>query len=147
MWPTRRVEAEHLNGGDFLNMNSSEVRAFVETMNYDDTVHDSPISITSENYTINVDHGNSSAKYDLAIPLYIYILGSIFNSVIFCAGIAGNILVIIVILKVKHLRTPMNMFLLNLSVADILVLLICQPAGLLEFFGKDRWFLGKIMCK
>jgi hypothetical protein len=55
--------------------------------------------------------------------------------------------VIVVVLKVRNMRTPTNVFLLNLSAADVLVLLVCQPAGLLEIFGKERWFLGNIMCK
>ncbi|XP_060595691.1 orexin/Hypocretin receptor type 1-like [Ruditapes philippinarum] len=43
------------------------------------------------------------------------------------------------------MRTPTNVYLLNLSAADVLVLLVCQPAALLEFFGKDRRFLGDEM--
>jgi hypothetical protein len=81
------------------------------------------------------------------IPTYLYILVSLVNSIIFIIGTFGNILVIIVVLKVQEMRTPTNVFLLNLSVADVFVLLVCQPAGLLEFFGKDRWFLGEFMCK
>ncbi|XP_060551585.1 QRFP-like peptide receptor, partial [Ruditapes philippinarum] len=84
---------------------------------------------------------------EMNIPLYIYIIVSIVNTVIFIVGTFGNILVIIVVLRVREMRTPTNVFLLNLSVADVLVLLVCQPAGLTEFFGKDRWFLGGIMCK
>lgn len=84
---------------------------------------------------------------EMYIPLYIYITVSIVNAAIFLAGTFGNILVIVVVLKVREMRTPTNVFLLNLSAADILVLLVCQPAGLLEFFGKDRWFLGEAMCK
>ena len=84
---------------------------------------------------------------DPYIPLYIYVLVSIFNSIIFILGILGNFLVVLVIVKVRNMRTPTNFFLLNLSIADILVLLICQPAALMEFYGKDRWFIGEAMCK
>lgn len=84
---------------------------------------------------------------EMEIPLYIYIIASCINAVIFITGTFGNFLVIVVVIAVRNMRTPTNMFLLNLSAADILVLLVCQPAGLLEFFGKDRWFLGKLMCK
>ena len=87
---------------------------------------------------------NGEAPY---IPLYIYISVSLVNAIIFLVGTVGNILVIIVILKVRDMRTPTNVFLLNLSLADVLVLFVCQPAALLEFFGKDRWFLGEFMCK
>lgn len=90
------------------------------------------------------DYGTGEDPY---IPLYIYILVSIFNSIIFILGILGNFLVVLVIVKVRNMRTPTNFFLLNLSIADILVLLICQPAALMEFYGKDRWFIGEAMCK
>ncbi|XP_060570534.1 cholecystokinin receptor type A-like [Ruditapes philippinarum] len=83
----------------------------------------------------------------MEIPTYIYVIAPLLNAIIFLLGIFGNICVIIVIIRVRNMRTPTNVFLLNLSVADVLVLLVSQPAGLLEFFGKDRWFLGEVMCK
>ena len=81
------------------------------------------------------------------IPLYTFILVLVFNSLIFIMGIAGNFLVVLVIARVRTMRTPTNFFLLNLSIADILVLLICQPAALMEFYSKDRWLIGEAMCK
>ncbi|WAR22046.1 OX2R-like protein [Mya arenaria] len=81
------------------------------------------------------------------IPMYLNVLVAVLNAIIFIIGVTGNILVITVILKLREMRTPTNVFLLNLSVADVLFLVVCQPAALLEFFGKDRWFLGEAMCK
>ncbi|PVD31038.1 hypothetical protein C0Q70_10315 [Pomacea canaliculata] len=46
---------------------------------------------------------------------------------------------------IKDMRTPMNWYLVNLSVADLLVLLVCQPAALIEFFARDRWYLGEML--
>jgi len=90
---------------------------------------------------------NSTGRGDLTIPLYMYITVSVTNAVIFLVGTFGNCLVIFVVAKTRDMRTPTNVFLLNLSVADLLVLLVCQPAALLEFYSKDRWFLGTFMCK
>ena len=81
------------------------------------------------------------------IPLYLYLIVSIVNALIFLVGTTGNSIVILIVIKIREMRTPTNVFLLNLSGADVLVLLVCQPAALVEFFGKDRWFLGKFMCK
>ena len=92
----------------------------------------------------SIGHGVKDHPY---IPLYIYILVSVFNSVIFILGIFGNVLVLLVIAKVRSMRTPTNFFLMSLSIADILVLLVCQPAALMEFFAKDRWFIGRTMCE
>ena len=81
------------------------------------------------------------------IPVYLYVLVSLFNVCIFVFGLIGNVLVVLVIVKVRNMRTSTNLFLLSLSVADMMVLLFCQPAALMEFFAKDRWMIGTAMCK
>jgi hypothetical protein len=44
----------------------------------------------------------------------------------------------------QFLRSSTNLFLLNLSVADLLVLAVCTPTSLLEIATrKDAWILGK----
>ena len=95
------------------------------------------------NQTINV----TNPPHEPEIPKYTFILVLILNCIIFIMGIAGNFLVVLVIARVRTMRTPTYFFLLNLSVADILVLLICQPAALMEFYSKDRWLIGEAMCK
>ena len=51
-----------------------------------------------------------------------------------------------VILTSKVLRSSStNLFLLNLSVADLLVLVTCTPTTLVEIITrKDDWILGKV---
>ena len=61
--------------------------------------------------------------------------------------IAGNAVVVYIVLRNHDMRNATNVFLLNLSVADILVVLICMPSALAEFYGKDVWYLGPVMCK
>lgn len=104
-------------------------------------------SYTDPNINQSDQFATGPSNEGLFIPLYIYITVSIVNVFIFVVGTVGNILVIIIVIKIREMRTPTNLFLLNLSAADVLVLLVCQPAALLEFFGKDRWFLGNFMCK
>ncbi|KAJ8317068.1 hypothetical protein KUTeg_004972 [Tegillarca granosa] len=91
---------------------------------------------------------NSSEEnaVNMDISFYIYVWVTFTNVVIFLAGIFGNLMVILVVLKVKEMKTHMNYLLLNLSFADLLVLLICQPSALLEFYAKERWYLGLVMC-
>ena len=64
---------------------------------------------------------------------------------IFMVGIIGNGLVIIVILKYKHLKTVTNLYILNLSIADsffLLVLPLTITVGIAE-----HWIFGAAMCK
>lgn len=54
----------------------------------------------------------------------------------------------IVIMKTKDMRNSTNIFLTNLSIADLLVLLICTPTVLVEVNSKpETWVLGQEMCK
>lgn len=63
-------------------------------------------------------------------------------------GILGNVMVLLVIFKSKDMRSSTNIFLMNLSVADLMVLLVCTPTALVEVHSKpDTWVLGKEMCK
>jgi hypothetical protein len=65
-----------------------------------------------------------------------------------CIGVAGNIMVPIVILKTKDMRNSTNIFLMNLSVADLMVLLVCTPTVLVEVNTKpETWVLGEEMCE
>ncbi|WAR21413.1 GPR54-like protein, partial [Mya arenaria] len=80
-------------------------------------------------------------------PLYIYIYMTIINAVIFLVGVFGNTLVILVVCRVRSMRDPTNYFLLTLSVADLCVLLVCQPVAIMEFYAKERWYIGSFMCK
>ena len=81
------------------------------------------------------------------LPIYITIYVTILNIIIFVVGIVGNVLVILVVSRVRDMRTSINLYLANLSVADLLVLLVCQPSAMIEFYAKDRWYLGPVFCE
>lgn len=105
-------------------------------------------SIPSNLYEFNnTNNGSEKIIVQMDMSLYIYVWVTFTNVIIFLAGIFGNVMVILVVLRVKEMKTHMNYLLLNLSFADLLVLLICQPSALLEFYAKDRWYLGLVMCK
>ena len=72
---------------------------------------------------------------------------SICYCVIFLFGIVGNLMVVLVVWRNKQMRSTTHVLLVNLSVADLLVITVCMPAGLLEFYSDDVWYLGEIMCK
>ena len=78
---------------------------------------------------------------------YVYLTTSIFYGIVFLFGVVGNVLVIYVVLKNSDMLTATNLFLMNLSIADLLVLLICMPSSLSEFLAREVWLLGAVMCK
>lgn len=78
---------------------------------------------------------------------YIFVWVALCNIVVFLVGVTGNIMVILVVLRIRDMRTSTNYYLTNLGIADLLVILICQPSAMLEFYSKDRWLIGEVMCK
>lgn len=53
-------------------------------------------------------------------------------TIVFVMGIVGNSFVVAVVLRSPRMRTVTNYFIVNLALADILVLLFCLPATLLS---------------
>ena len=78
---------------------------------------------------------------------YINITVTVICSIVFLMGVVSNLLVIIVVSRNAEMRTPTNWFLVNLSMADLLVLLICMPSALIEMHAQKVWLLGEAMCK
>ncbi|XP_078041829.1 ecdysis triggering hormone receptor isoform X3 [Augochlora pura] len=82
------------------------------------------------------------------LPAYIRTTSMIVCIVVMVLGIIGNLMVPLVVFRGKDMRNSTNIFLVNLSVADLFVLLICTPTVLVEInSGPEVWPLGKHMCK
>ena len=64
----------------------------------------------------------------------------------FAVGLVGNVFVILVILRHRHMRTLTNVFFVNLTVGDLMVVCICLPITLGTHIYKD-WVFGRVMCK
>lgn len=62
------------------------------------------------------------------------------------AGTVGNVTVVAVILIKKKMRTPVNLLLLNLALADLAFLWLGVPF-VTYHFTAEGWFLGDFMCK
>lgn len=64
----------------------------------------------------------------------------------FFVGLIGNSLVCFAIWRNKSMRTITNIFLVNLSIADLAVIIVCLPSALLVDV-TETWFLGTVVCK
>lgn len=102
---------------------------------------------TSVMQKINISEPDHIQENFTHAPLYLFVCVSIFNILEFIIGTFGNSMVILVVCKVRAMRNPTNYFLFSLSVADLFVLLICQPTAMMEFYAMDRWYIGGFMCK
>lgn len=87
---------------------------------------------------------NSTAAMDV-MPAYIRLTTTIILSCLLVVGITGNVLVPIVIAHSKDLRNSTNVFLVNLALADLLVILICLPTGFVELHSSPGvWYVDFI---
>ncbi|KAH8310368.1 hypothetical protein KR044_000988 [Drosophila immigrans] len=92
--------------------------------------------------------GNGDFGFD---PLYRH---SLAMSIVYCVayilvflvGLIGNSFVIAVVLRAPRMRTVTNYFIVNLAIADILVIVFCLPATLIGNIFVP-WMLGWLMCK
>ncbi|XP_026156753.1 thyrotropin-releasing hormone receptor b [Mastacembelus armatus] len=73
------------------------------------------------------------------------VISSLLLFVICAFGIVGNVMVILVVLTTKHMRTPTNCYLVSLAVADLMVLIAAGlPTVTDSIFGS--WVFGHYGC-
>ncbi|XP_026318301.1 orexin receptor type 1-like isoform X2 [Hyposmocoma kahamanoa] len=84
--------------------------------------------------------------YDYIFPRpYEWVLIAI-HAVVFIIGLIGNALVCIAVYRNHSMRTVTNYFIVNLALADFMVILICLPPTVL-WDVTETWFFGTAMCR
>ncbi|CAG5049741.1 unnamed protein product [Parnassius apollo] len=68
------------------------------------------------------------------------------HTAVFIIGLVGNALVCIAVYRNHTMRTVTNYFIVNLAVADFMVILFCLPPTVL-WDVTETWFLGHALCK
>ncbi|GLV37147.1 Cholecystokinin-like receptor at 17D1 [Carabus blaptoides fortunei] len=98
------------------------------------------VDLAMEATVINGVNTTEHQWYDsgkVQIPLF---------AIIFLLAVIGNSLVILTLVQNQRMRTITNVFLLNLSVSDLLLGVLCMPFTLIGTLLRDFVF-GKVMCK
>ena len=72
----------------------------------------------------------------ITIPIY---------CLVFLLSFVGNQLVIITLIQNKRMRTVTNVFLLNLSISDLLLAVFCMPFTIVPIMLKNFIF-GPVIC-
>ncbi|XP_029022761.1 thyrotropin-releasing hormone receptor b [Betta splendens] len=73
------------------------------------------------------------------------VLSSLLLLVICAFGIVGNVMVILVVLTTKHMRTPTNCYLVSLAVADLMVLTAAGLPAVADSIFRS-WVFGHYGC-
>ncbi|KAM6899783.1 thyrotropin-releasing hormone receptor-like [Xenentodon cancila] len=97
-----------------------------------------------ENFTSSPDRNHTLGTWtDYSIQYKV--VSSLLLLVICASGIVGNIMVILVVLTTRHMRTPTNCYLVSLAVADLMVLTAAGlPAIADSIFAT--WVFGHYGC-
>nr|ANO39121.1 GCR337 [Schmidtea mediterranea] len=91
-----------------------------------------------------MNNSYSSPVQDVSV--YYKVLFSILFSIVFIVGIGGNYCICWILIKDIN-RNATNIFLFNLSLADILMCLICSPVTLVSDGLLFYWPFGSLLCK
>ena len=71
---------------------------------------------------------------------------SVFLVLLVCTvGIVGNVMVVLVVLTTRHMRTPTNCYLVSLAVADLTVLVAAGLPNVAESLS-GTWVFGHSGC-
>lgn len=104
-------------------------------------------SLSPTNMSTSGSEENREEPGGFTTPAYLMIIITALYASAFVLGISGNIIAVIVLIKNRFLFETTGPSLLNLAVADLLVLLFAQPTAVMEFFTQEVWYLGQAMCK
>lgn len=68
------------------------------------------------------------------------------HAIVFLVGLVGNALVCVAVYRNHSMRTVTNYFIVNLAVADFMVIFFCLPPTVV-WDVTETWFLGTALCK
>ncbi|XP_046634669.1 compound eye opsin BCRH2-like [Daphnia pulicaria] len=85
-------------------------------------------------------------KFPPVNPMWHYLLGLIYI-VLGITSITGNSLVLHLFMKTKDLRTPANMFVVNLAFSDVCMMITQFPMFVLNCFNGGVWLFGPLFCE
>lgn len=63
-----------------------------------------------------------------------------------CVGIVGNVMVVLVVLTTRHMRTPTNCYLVSLAIADLMVLVAAGLPNVADSL-RGTWIFGHAGCQ
>lgn len=102
---------------------------------------------TPSTYTLPPTNGTTNTSQQPTIPPIIMTTIFIFNGILSLIGIAGNVVVCLVIVRGRKMYTIANLFLMNLAIADMCVLVVSYPLWVLQTVAPNSWPFGGTLCK
>ncbi|XP_073802474.1 cholecystokinin receptor-like isoform X1 [Danio rerio] len=112
------------------------------------TPDNSSMNISALSVEVNATCSNASIiqKFKPTRPKEMDSVRIILYSLVFLLSVFGNLLIIVVLIVNKRMRTVTNSFLLSLAVSDLMMAIFCIPFNLIPSLLEDFIF-GAAMCK
>ncbi|XP_045523965.1 orexin/Hypocretin receptor type 1-like isoform X1 [Pieris brassicae] len=134
----------HINTTEESNVESTEDEIEDTTIYYE--YNSSEVCVGEPDYCNMTREAYFRMIYDYIYPqTYEWVLIAT-NAIVFVIGLIGNALVCIAVYRNHSMRTVTNYFIVNLAVADFMVILICLPPTVL-WDVTETWFFGTAMCR
>lgn len=80
------------------------------------------------------------------VPVWEMVVKSVIYGIITISSLFGNVLIIVIVMKNKTMKTVTNYYIVNLAVADLMVTLTCTWVTLVDNL-TEGWILGAFFCK
>ncbi|KOX68387.1 Orexin receptor type 2 [Melipona quadrifasciata] len=119
-------------------------------------IRDSSIVLDLDSYSDSMVPSNESFGEDITRDILWYFYDKFHSKTnyfliilyvpVMALAVTANILVIAVVFKYHYMRSVTNYFVVNLSIADLLVTAICMPVAVSQAVSII-WIHGEIMCK
>lgn len=133
--PPSKVPATYLTGAPKPSNTTRKVLIDMLGNSLIDLVpqHNETATYLVETTPVNLSH-NSTGLPDLMYrhSTPIILVYCVAYLIVFVVGLVGNCFVIAVVYRSPRMRTVTNLFIVNLAVADILVIVFCLPATLMS---------------
>jgi hypothetical protein len=107
-------------------------------------------AVTLGSYDQSLSNNSNVSTLSIEVPGYTIKIALIIYGLVFVVGFFGNGLVVIVAFLKQtqhHSFGTTNYCLVNLSLADLLLILVCLPSAILDLFSQEVWYLGHFLCK
>lgn len=97
-------------------------------------------TLIMNNSNVNTTEASSLQELVYRHSLYMTAVYCVAYLLVFAIGLVGNCFVIAVVFRTPRMRTVTNFFIVNLAVADILVIIFCLPATLMSNIFVRKYF-------
>ena len=92
------------------------------------------------------DEINGGTEESYTLPIWVTSALLVLYSAFVVIAVGGNIVVVVLILTKKNLRTVANYFVVSLAMSDILMVILCVPFTVLTNLIYYHWIFSSFLC-